>query len=117
MHEYRTSGDAAVVAESGPVRDDRTGFDHAAIPNHTAVDHRGGTDDAVVADEQMVVGEQVQDGVLEYLHPIADANRAVAVTDDLDLDMLWRKELLFQIHAIVAKSRRRLTLSAFQRGR
>ena len=55
LHKHGTGGDAAMAAEGGPVRDDRTGFDHTAVPNHTAVDHRGGTDDTVVADEQPVV--------------------------------------------------------------
>ena len=43
-----------------------------------------GSDDHAVVDDEVVVGEQVQDGVLEDLHVVADAHRSVRVADDLD---------------------------------
>ena len=49
-----------------------------------AVDHGSRADDHVVVNDELVVGQQVQDGVLEDLHVVADADRAVGVPDDLD---------------------------------
>ena len=48
-----------------------------------AVDHRARADHRVVADDQFVIGQQVQHRVLQDLHPGADAYRAVGVPDDL----------------------------------
>jgi len=47
------------------------------------VNHRAGPDDHVVFDDELVVGQQVQHGVLQDLHPGADPDRSVAVSDDL----------------------------------
>ena len=66
------------------VADDRGRLDHGAGLDVAAVDHRPRADDDVVLDDQLVVGQQVQHGVLQDLHPGPDAHRAVGVADDLD---------------------------------
>ena len=50
----------------------------------TAVDHGARSDDDPVVDDELVVGQEVQDRVLEDLDIVADADRAVGVADDLD---------------------------------
>jgi hypothetical protein len=48
-----------------------------------ALDHRTGPDDDAVLDVQLVVGQQMQHGVLENLDPAATPDRAVRISDDL----------------------------------
>src|SRR5215210_5053325 len=89
VREVRTLLDAGAGPDDGlsadpaEVADDRGGFDDGAGAEVAAVDHRAGPDDDVVLDDELVVGQQVQYGVLQNLHPGADPYRAVAVSDDL----------------------------------
>jgi hypothetical protein len=46
-----------------------------------AVDHRSRADHDIVGDHQVVVGQQMQNRVLQDLHPRADTHRPVAVSD------------------------------------
>ena len=82
--DHRSGTHDTAGAEHAAVTDDGAGFDDGAGADAAAVDHRPGTDDHAVVDDQVVVREQVQHGVLEDLDVVADAHRAVGVTDDLD---------------------------------
>ena len=82
--DNRSGAHDAAGADHAAVTHDRPGFDDRAGADAAAVDHRPGADDHAVVDDQVVVRQQVQDGVLEDLHVVADAHRAVGVADDLD---------------------------------
>src|SRR5580704_8198982 len=49
-----------------------------------AVNHCTWSDDDVVLNDQVVVRKKMQDGVLQNLHIVANANGAMRVADDLD---------------------------------
>lgn len=53
--------------QGAEVADDGGGLHDAAAPDVAAVDHGAGPDDDVVLDDQLVVRQQVQDGVLQDL--------------------------------------------------
>ena len=80
----RAGAHDAPGTEHAVVTHDRARLDDGSGADATAVDHRAGTDDHTVVDDEVVVGEQVQDGVLEDLHVVADAHWSVRVADDLD---------------------------------
>ena len=73
-----------ILSRSTMATDDRGGLDDGAGTEVAAVDHRAGPDDHVVLDDELVVGQQVQHGVLQDLHPGADPDWSVAVADDLN---------------------------------
>src|SRR5207253_2233914 len=83
LHDGPGTHDAS-GAEDAPVAHDGAGFDDGTSADATAVDHGAGTDDHAVLDDEIVVGEQVQDGVLQDLDVGTDAYRAMRVADDLD---------------------------------
>src|SRR5204863_2415419 len=72
------------AAEYAVVTDDGAGLDDRSRADPTAVGHRAGPDDHTVVDDEVVVGEEMQHGVLEDLHVVADAHRSVRVADDPD---------------------------------
>ena len=74
----------AILSQPAVVADDGARLDDTSAADVAAVDHRARADDDVIADDQTGVGQQVKDGILENLDPIADPDRTVAVTDDLD---------------------------------
>src|SRR5436190_699321 len=74
----------ATGAEHAAVAHDGAGLDDGAGADSAAVDHRPGTHDCSVLDDEVVVRQQVQDGVLQDLDVASDAHRSVRVTDDLD---------------------------------
>src|SRR5207237_559784 len=65
----------AAPTEHAAVTHDRTGFDDGPGADATAVDHGAGADDHAVLDDEIVVRQQVQDGVLQELDVAADADR------------------------------------------
>src|SRR5436190_11178668 len=75
---YTPAADHAVVA------DDRAGLDDGPSTDVAAVDHRSRADDDAIVEDQIVVREKVQDGVLEDLDVVADPYRSVCIADDLD---------------------------------
>lgn len=70
--------DGAVVTEGGPRLYDGGPADGGAV------DYAGGTDDDVVLDDELVVGQEVEDGVFQDLDVVADADGAVGVADNFD---------------------------------
>src|SRR5262245_9973687 len=80
----RTRPDDAFGADRAAVADDRSRLDHGPSTDVAAMDHRSRPDDRVVLDDELVVGQQMEHGVLQNLDVVADAHRAVRVTDDLD---------------------------------
>ena len=78
-----SGADHAAGADPAPVTDDRAGLDDRSGADAAAVDHGAGTDHHAVGDHEIVVGKQVEHGVLEDLHVVADAYRPVRVADDL----------------------------------
>src|SRR3954451_13767080 len=59
--------DDGLLAHPAPVADDGGGLDDAAAADVAALDHGAGPDDDVVLDDQLVVPQQVQYGVLQDL--------------------------------------------------
>ena len=74
LFDAGTGTDRRFGSDHAATAHDRRRFDDAAPADPAAVDHRTGTDDDVIVDEQFIVRQQVQDRVLEDLYPGADAD-------------------------------------------
>src|SRR3954453_3852861 len=59
---------APVGADGAAIADDRAWFDNRAGTDVAAVDHRSGSGDRSVLNDELVVREQVQHGVLDDLY-------------------------------------------------
>src|SRR3954464_9539273 len=65
--DARSGADDGLRPGGAEVADDRGGLDDAASADVAAVDHGAGPDDDVVLDDQLLVRQQVQHGVLQDL--------------------------------------------------
>src|SRR5262249_9125525 len=79
----RAGADDAAPAQPAEVAHDRAGLDDGAGTDAAAVDHAARADDDIVLEDELVVGKEVQDAVLEDLHARPDPHRAVRVPADL----------------------------------
>ena len=80
--DNRAGAHDASGADEAVVADDRPRFDHGAVRCGSVGSSRR-VHNRPVLDHQLVVREQVQNGVLENLDVVADAHGAVRVSDDL----------------------------------